>query len=415
MTSAPERTAADHAADRPTAAGQSATAAHLWAAAERRRAAGLERRLRPRPAQPATLDLASNDYLSLARDPRLAAAAVAAAQDWGTGAGASRLVTGALALHTELESALAELTGAPAALLFSSGYLANLGAITSLADEDTLIISDADNHASIIDGCRLSRGEVRVVAHRDSDAVARALAARQQRRALVVSDAVFSADGDVADLARLARICAEADALLLVDEAHSLGVLGPRGGGAAAAAGITGDPHVVLTATLSKSLAAQGGAVLGAPEVLDHLVNTARSLIFDTGLAPPPTAAALCATELLLAEGDSLTAATRTAALRLHALAVELGWRSVPPAAAVVSLLVGDPTAAVAAQEVCAAHGVAVGCFRPPSVPPDGSRLRLTAHAGLTDDDFATAGDALVAARRVVADIHDQRGPAWGS
>jgi 8-amino-7-oxononanoate synthase len=389
MTTMPVRSGAAHAA-------------HLSAAAATRRAAGLQRHLRPRPAQPATIDLASNDYLSLARDPRLAAAAAAAAHEWGTGAGASRLVTGSLALHTELEHALAELSGAPAALLFSSGYLANLGAITALADADTLIVSDADNHASIIDGCRLARAEVQVVAHRDTAAVTRALADRRQQRALVVTDAVFSADGDVADLERLARTCDDHDALLLVDEAHSLGVLGPRGGGAAAAAGISDHPHVLLTATLSKSLAAQGGAVLGPPEVLEHLVNTARSLIFDTGLAPSPAAAALRATELLLADGEALTGATRAAALRLHELAVEIGWRSVPPAAAVVSLLVGDPTAAVAAQEVCAANGVTVGCFRPPSVPANGSRLRLTAHAGLTADDFAVIRLALIEARRAL-------------
>ncbi|MHC5909363.1 aminotransferase class I/II-fold pyridoxal phosphate-dependent enzyme, partial [Streptomyces sp. S6] len=225
-----------------------------------------------------------------------------AARRWGGGATGSRLVTGTTELHAELERELADFCGVEAALVFSSGYAANLAAVTALAPEGTLVLSDAGNHASLIDGCRLARGTVQVVGHADPDAVRKALRTYGDGDALVVSDTVFSVDGDAAPLDRLAAACREAGAGLVVDDAHGLGVLGDGGRGAPHAAGLAGAEDVVVTVTLSKSLGSQGGAVLGPAKVIDHLVNAARTFIFDTGLAPAAAGAALAALRLLRRE-----------------------------------------------------------------------------------------------------------------
>ncbi|WP_060890017.1 aminotransferase class I/II-fold pyridoxal phosphate-dependent enzyme, partial [Streptomyces scabiei] len=263
--------------------------------ASARRRAGLVRTLRARPADSPLLDLASNDYLGLARHPEITEGAAQAARRWGGGATGSRLVTGTTELHGELERELADFCGFEAALVFSSGYAANLAAVTALAPHGSLIVSDAGNHASLIDGCRLARGTTQVVAHADPDAVRKALGTAAAGTALAVSDTVFSVDGDAAPLAGLAAACREYGAGLVVDDAHGLGVLGDGGRGAPHAAGLAGAPDVVVTLTLSKSLGSQGGAVLGPAAVIDHLVNAARTFIFDTGLAPAATGAALAA------------------------------------------------------------------------------------------------------------------------
>jgi 8-amino-7-oxononanoate synthase len=247
-----------------------------------------------RAAPQAPFDLASNDYLGLSTDPRLASAAIAATERYGTGARSSRVVTGTLPVHDELEHALADLTGQPAALAFSSGYAANLGILTSLGGPDALIISDQHIHASLIDAARLSRSPLATFPHADLDALSDLLADRTQPRAIVVVESIYSVLGDAANLAAAAALCARYDALLVVDEAHGIGVLG-AGRGGVHAAGLAGAEHVVVTATLSKALGAQGGAVLGSPMLREHLVNTARSFIFDTGLAPAPAAAATAA------------------------------------------------------------------------------------------------------------------------
>ncbi|MGH8940220.1 MAG: aminotransferase class I/II-fold pyridoxal phosphate-dependent enzyme, partial [Actinomycetes bacterium] len=244
--------------------------ASLRDAARTRLAAGLRRELRPRPTSDDVLDLASNDYLGLARDKRVVDASVEAARRWGVGSTGSRLVTGSTELHAVLERELADFLCAAAGLAFSSGYLANLGAVTALADAGCTVVSDAGNHASVVDACRLSRATVVVAPHRDVAAVDAALSRRTTGRALVVTDAVFSVDGDVAPLAELHAVARRHGALLVVDEAHSLGVVGPAGRGAAHAAGIAGKPDVVLTVTLSKALGAQGGAVLGHGDVVEH-------------------------------------------------------------------------------------------------------------------------------------------------
>jgi 8-amino-7-oxononanoate synthase len=389
--------------------------ARLRAAAAAREAAGLRRHLVPRAADDGVLDLASNDYLGLAGDPRLAEAAAAAARAWGTGATGSRLVTGSTALHAELEEELAAFTGAAAALVFSSGYLANLSVVTALSaalragdgdgvlggGDGVLIVSDERNHASLVDACRLARRpgvRVLVTPHRDVAAAGAALAAREERAALVVTDAVFSVSGDLAPVAALHAVARRHGALLVVDEAHSFGVLGAGGRGACHDAAIAAEPDVVRTITLSKSLAGQGGAVLAAAEVRQTLVDTGRGFIFDTGLAPPATAAALAALRVLRAD-PGLPGRARQGAVRLAATAAELGLEVTTPAAAVTSVVLGDPRDALAAQRGCAALGVRVGCFRPPSVPDGEACLRLTGRATLTDMDFGLASRALAVAR----------------
>ena len=359
-----------------------------------RDAAGLRRVLRPRSAGDGVLDLASNDYLGLAGDPRVTDAAAAAARTWGGGSTGSRLVTGTTELHAELEAELAAFGRAPAALAFSSGYLANVGVLTALGGRDVAIVSDAGNHASLIDGCRLSGSAISVVAHRDVEAVDAELAGAAAPHKVVVTDAVFSVDGDLAPLAELHAVARAHDALLVVDEAHALGVIGPEGRGGVEAAGLAGEPDVVRTAVLSKSLGAQGGAVLAAPEVIELLVNTARPFIFDTGLAPAAAGAALAALRILAAEPQR-AAAVRRVAGRLAGLVRELGVETIVPDAAVVPAFLGDPRRAVAAAAECLERGVRVGCFRPPSVPPGRSCLRLTARADLGDADLARVSRVL--------------------
>lgn len=385
----------------------------LRTSAAARAAMGLCRELRPRaPGPDDMVDLASNDYLGLARNPLVAEAAAAAALQWGAGSTGSRLVTGSTELHARLERALGGFCAAPAALVFSSGYLANLAAITALASalaagsgsgvrsgSGVLVVSDAANHASLIDACRLSRARVQVTPHLDVPAVAGALARRAEPAALVVTEAVFSVAGDLAPLAELHQVARAHGALLVVDEAHSLGVLGPDGRGAVCAAGLAGEPDVVRTVTLSKSLAAQGGAVLGSGEVIQTLIDIGRSFIFDTGLAPPCAGAALAALEMIQAEPD-LGGRTRANALAIAELASGLGLVTSRPAAGVISVILGSAEAAVAAQRTCAEHGVRAGCFRPPSVPAEGSCLRLAARATLTERDFAAISLALTAVRQ---------------
>jgi 8-amino-7-oxononanoate synthase len=373
--------------DRSRAGPGSDPLALLRTSAAERETTGLRRVVRPRSANDGLLDLASNDYLGLARDARITAAAAGAAEEWGAGATGSRLVTGSTDLHAALETDLAAFVGAAAGLVFSSGYLANLGAITALSGPGTTIVSDVFNHASVIDACRLSRAHVVVTAHRDVAAVEQALSARSTDRAVVVTDAVFSVDGDLAPLADLHAVARDHGALLIIDEAHSLGVVGPDGTGAARAAGIAGEPDVVLTVTLSKSLGAQGGAVLGDGAVVEHLVNTARAFIFDTGLAPPSAAAAAAALTLLRSE-PQLAGAARSRARDLERVARDLGLAPTNPDAAVVSLPMASPAAAVEAAARLLDQGIRAGCFRPPSVPDGVSRLRLTARANLTETEL---------------------------
>ena len=368
----------------------------LARAAADRGEAGLRRVLSPRPAKSDLLDLASNDYLGLARDPRVIGAATDALAEWGAGSTGSRLVTGTTELHVALEAALAGLVGAPAALVFSSGYLANLAAVTGLTGAGSVIVSDAANHASLVDACRLSRARVVITPHGDQNAAERALSSRAEPRAVIVLDAIGSATGDLLPLADWQRLARRCGALLIVDDAHGLGVRG-GGRGAVSEAGIAAEPDVVVTVTLSKALGSQGGAVLGAPAVIDQLINTARSFIFDTGLNPAAVGAALAAVGILRAE-PQLAAAVRARAVELAAACAESYPGAVPVVdAAVVPVVLG---AARRASDVAMAlrdKGIQVGCFRPPSVPEGAARLRLTARADLSDADVEQFRQALMA------------------
>ena len=227
---------------------------------------------------------------------------VAALRTWGAGSSGSRLVTGNTELHEGFEAALAGFVGAESALVFSSGYTANLGAVVALSGPGSLLVSDALTHASLVDACRLSRARVAVTPHRDVAAVERALASRDEERAVVITDSVFSADGVLAPLRRLHDVCRRHGALLIVDEAHGLGVRGTGGRGLLEEVGLAGAPDVVMTVTMSKALGSQGGAVLGPVAVRDHLIDAARPFIFDTGLAPAAVGAAWAALRVLMAE-----------------------------------------------------------------------------------------------------------------
>ena len=372
--------------------------AWLDAVAAERRQAGLHRSLRPRPAVAVELDLASNDYLGLSQHPDVIDGGIQALRVWGAGATGSRLVTGDTELHQEFESELAEFVGAASGLVFSSGYTANLGAVVGLSGPGSLLVSDAHSHASLVDACRLSRARVVVTPHRDVDAVDAALGSRDEERAVVVTDTVFSADGALAPLRELHDVCRRHRALLIADEAHGLGVRG-GGRGLLHELGLAGAPDVVMTTTLSKALGSQGGVVLGPAPVRAHLIDAARSFIFDTGLAPAAVGAALAALRVLKAEPWRPDAVLRHAAELARVCDV-----TAVPQSAVVSVILGDPEVALAAATACLDAGVKVGCFRPPTVAAGTSRLRLTARASLDADELALARqvlrDVLAGARR---------------
>ncbi len=366
---------------------------------QQRRQAGLRRALRARPAVATELDLASNDYLGLSQHAHVIEAGVEALRTWGAGATGSRLVTGNTQLHEEFESMLAEFIGAATGLVFSSGYTANLGAVVGLSGAGSVLVSDAYSHASLVDACRLSRARVVVTPHRDVEAVEEALASRDEERAVVITESVFSADGALAPVRQLHEVCRRHRALLIVDEAHGLGVRGTSGRGLVHELGLAGAPDVVITTTLSKALGSQGGAVLASAAVRDHLIDAARPFIFDTGLAPAAVGAAMAALRVLAAEPWRPEAVLRHAGTLAQICAIPL-----VPQSAVVSVILGEPERALTAATACLEAGVRVGCFRPPTVPAGTSRLRLTARASLDADDLELARtvltDVLRAARR---------------
>jgi 8-amino-7-oxononanoate synthase len=355
---------------------------------------GLVRRPLPRTARERFIDLASNDYLGLATDPRVTGAAAEAASRWGAGATSSRLVAGTTQLHLDLEQELAALAGMDAALVFSSGYLANIGVITALGGPGTLMVADEHCHASMIDGFRLSRSRTEPFTHNSVAEAGRLLAGRPEPRAIIAVESVYSVLGDEAPLAGLLALAEQHDATLLVDEAHSLGVSGSdgfRGRGSVAGTALAKHPNVIITATLSKALGSQGGAVLGSPLLREHLLNRARSFIFDTGLAPASAAAALAATRIIRDEPWRADAVHSNAAALASGLAAAVGRLDTvasPTAGAVQSLRMPSTESALAAAEAAHQAGVRVGCFRPPAVPDGIPRLRLTARATLTPTEI---------------------------
>jgi 8-amino-7-oxononanoate synthase len=356
-------------------------------------------RLRPGTAAQPLVSFCSNDYLGLVDHPDLAAAATAAARTGGFGAGASRLVAGDLPELRTLERDLAAFTGHPAALVFPSGYQTNIGVITALAGPEDLIVSDAANHASLIDGCRLSRASVRVYPHRDAPAARAALASSPGARLrLLVTESLFSMDGDVAPLAALAEAAAATDAILVVDEAHALGVMGPGGRGLCADAGVRPD---VLIGTLGKAFGASGGFAAGPAALRSFLVNRARTFIYTTGLPPPVAAAAAAALALALGtDGERRRSRLEANCRQMSERLVALGLMAAPPPGPILPVVLGPDGRAVAVAAALRARGFFVPAIRPPTVPEGTARLRVTIsseHRTAEIDAFAGALAAVLA------------------
>ena len=348
--------------------------------------------------------LCSNNYLGLADHPRVRQAAGEAAERWGAGAGASRLVCGNMGLHRKLEQRLAAFAGTDAALLFGSGYLANTGTVAALAREGEVVFSDELNHASLIDGCRLARAETFVYRHRDLEHLAWGVRKAAGRGSLIVTDAVFSMDGDVAPLPDLVELARDAGCRLMVDEAHAVGVLGPGGRGAVAAAGLEGEVDVVV-GTLGKALGSYGAYVCASAELCDLLVNAARSFVFSTALPPPVLGAALASLSLLDARPGLVEQVRRNAAVLREAL-TDQGLGVGPSRTQIVPVVVGDARRAMALCERALDGGVFAQAIRPPTVPEGTSRLRLTVMANHRADELQ------VAARVIARAAHDL-GIAW--
>lgn len=340
------------------------------------------------------LSFCSNDYLGLAADPRVAAAAAEALTRWGSGSGAAHLVSGHMRPHEELEQALADWTGRERALLFSSGYMANLGVISALVGRGDHVLQDRLNHASLLDGGLLSGARFQRFRHNDCTDLERRL--RQLPGAgnrLVVVDGVFSMDGDLAPLAELAGLCASHDAWLMVDDAHGLGVIGADGAGSVAHAGLDATAVPILMGTLGKALGGFGAFVAGSATLIEGLMQFARTYIYTTAMPPAQAAAALEAIRIARAEPWRRERVQQLGA-RLQQGAARLGLPLQASQSAVHPLIIGDAAAALRAAEQLAAQGIWVGAIRPPTVPAGTARLRITLSAAHTEADV----DALLAA-----------------
>jgi glycine C-acetyltransferase/8-amino-7-oxononanoate synthase len=333
--------------------------------------------------------LCSNDYLGLAGHPEIRACAARAVEQWGAGAGASRLVCGNLGLHAELEAELARFKRHPRCVLFGSGYLANLGVITALVGRGDAVLSDSLNHASIVDGCRLSRAETIVYEHGDLDALRWCLSRVRARRSLIVTDGVFSMDGDLAPLEGIVELARRYGARVMVDEAHATGVIGPGGRGLVAARGLESDIDIVV-GTLSKALGSYGAFVCCHAEAAEFLINRARTLIYSTALPPPSAAAALAGLKLLQNETgilERLRANARLLRTELARRGLEVEDGEIP----IVPLIVGDPEVALELSDSALRGGVFAQAIRPPTVPPGTARLRLVATAAHTPNELRHA------------------------
>jgi 8-amino-7-oxononanoate synthase len=337
--------------------------------------------------------LCSNNYLGLADHPRVREAAADAAIRWGVGAGASRLVSGNMTLHRRLEERLAEFKGTEAALLFGSGYLANTGVVQALAGKNRVVFSDELNHASIVDGCRLAGAETFVYDHNDMDHLEWGLRQAEGRGALIVTDGVFSMDGDVAPLADIVALARRFDCRTMVDEAHGTGAIGPEGRGAVAEAGLEGEVDVVV-GTLGKALGSYGAFVCCEQVTARYLINTARTLIFSTALSPPAVAAAMAALELLREQPRRVEKLQRNAAVLRESLEA-LRFPVPETATQIIPVVVGDAGAAVRASERALEKGVFAQAIRPPTVPEGSSRLRLTVMASHTRSELREAARVL--------------------
>jgi 8-amino-7-oxononanoate synthase len=337
--------------------------------------------------------LCSNNYLGLADHPRVREAAAEAAMRYGAGAGASRLVSGNMTIHRRLEEQLADFKQAESCLLFGSGYLANAGVVSALAGEGDVVFSDALNHASIIDGCRLARADTFVYDHLDMGHLEWGLRQAEGRGSLIVTDGVFSMDGDVAPLAEIAELAQRYDVRMLVDEAHGTGALGPDGRGAVAAAGLE-DEIDVIVGTLGKSLGSYGAYVCCERSLAKYLINTARTLIFSTALPPPAVAAAMAALGLLREQPRRVEKLQRNAQALREALASH-GLDAGRSETQIIPLIVGDAAATVRASERALEGGVFAQAIRPPTVPDGTSRLRLAVMASHSRDELREAARVL--------------------
>jgi 8-amino-7-oxononanoate synthase len=375
----------------------------LALALEAREAEGLLRTLRPFRGAPGgrviapdgreLVDLSSNDYLGLASHPALAEAAARAARDEGTGGRASRLIVGDGPAYHDLEERLAAHKGTEAALVIGSGYGANVGVIPALAGRGDAIFSDRLNHASIVDGCRLARADVHRYRHADVEHLGELLAASTARRKLIVTDTVFSMDGDAAPLRELVELKERHGAALMVDEAHAAGVLGPHGAGLAHELGVEEAVDLHL-GTFSKAFGVYGAYVAGRETWIRHLANTCRSLIYSTALPPPVVAAAAAALELVR-DADAERAGLRRRAERFRERFAELGLDTCGSTTQIVPIVAGEPERALAWSSALEELGVLAVAVRPPTVPPGTARLRFSLSAAHAEEDLERALDAV--------------------
>ncbi len=345
--------------------------------------------------------LGSNNYLGLSVHPAVIEAAATAAQKYGTGASASRLMSGNSHLYADLEAKIAKVKATEAALVFGSGYLANIGIIPLLADDGDLILSDALNHASIIDGCRLSHATKQVYRHCDIEHLESLLAQSPKfRRRLVVTDGVFSMDGDIAPLPEICTLADRYDAMVMVDDAHSFGVLGKKGGGTIEHFGLE-NRGVIQMGTLSKAVGGLGGYVAGSAALIDFLVNRARSFIFTTGLPPATLAGASAALDVIRSTPELRRQLHSNVHLLKNALLQE-GFQLLPSETQILPLILGAADVASRFAEILLSHGVYAPAIRPPTVPEGTSRLRLSVIASHTPEDLEAAVEGFVAARAAV-------------
>ncbi len=339
------------------------------------------------------INFGANDYLGLAADPRLGRAVTRAIETDGWGSGASPLITGRTAAHAELENSLADFEGTEAALLFATGFAANVSTLAAIVDRGDVIFSDEKNHASIIDGCRLSRAEVKIFPHCDYDSLADQLASCQSvPRRLIVSDSLFSMDGDLADLARLSQLAQQSDSMLLIDEAHATGVFGQLGRGVAEHQGVEPE-SMIRVGTLSKALGCAGGFVAGRQTLIHWLANRARSYVFSTATPAACSAAVECALEIVRQEPFRRQQLLKRAS-DLRARLIQQGWNLGQSASQIIPLIVGSPEKVLQLSARLRDQGMLVPAIRPPTVPAGESLLRISlsyAHTEAMIDSLVTA------------------------
>lgn len=339
--------------------------------------------------------LCSNDYLGLSFHPRLKARASEVAQLWGAGTCSSRLISGNIFLYNELERKLAGFKKTQASLVFSTGYMANLGILTALAGKNDCIYSDSLNHASIIDGCRLSRADVEIYPHRDTEALDKLLKKGSGfRRRVIVSDSVFSMDGTIAPLDELYEVAKARDALLIVDDAHGTGVLGSSGRGGLEYFNLQGRSDIIIMGTLGKAMGCFGAFVACTEEIRDYLINRSRSLIYTTALPPSVIASASEAIDIIIDEPERV-AGLKNNALFLREKLIEKGFETEQAETPIIPLIVHKPETATQMSDLLFEEGFFIQAVRPPSVPEGSSRLRITVMSEHTLEQLSGAADAL--------------------